>query len=187
MTRQPATTDNERAAGTRPLFLIGYMGCGKTTLGRALGRATGRAFYDLDFCIEQRFRCTVGQLFAARGESGFRAVEAAMLREVGEYDGAVIACGGGTPCFGDNMDYMLGRGDVVWLRADPARICSRLAESRSRRPLLAGLDDGELMAYVARHMSEREPFYSRAHRVFDSTELEDRRQIARAVRRFMAQ
>lgn len=111
-----------------PIFLIGYMGCGKTTFGRALAKATGRDFIDLDFYISQRFRATIPEIFAAQGESGFRRMEGAMLREAGEFPGVVVACGGGTPCFGSNLDYMLGRGTVVWLQASRQRLLERLLE-----------------------------------------------------------
>lgn len=169
-----------------PIFLIGYMGCGKTTLGRALARATGRLFYDLDFYIEQRFRSTVSRLFEERGEDSFRRLERAMLREVGEFDDAIISCGGGTPCFFDNMDYMLGRGRVVWLQSDPTRLCERLAVSRNRRPLLSTLSDSELLGFIERGLETRRPYYERATFVFDSTQLEDRRQISDSVNRFLA-
>ncbi len=82
----------------KPIFLIGYMGCGKSTLGRALANATGLEFIDLDHYIDQRFHATIAEIFAARGEDGFRRVEQAMLREVCEFSDVVIACGCGTPC-----------------------------------------------------------------------------------------
>ena len=169
-----------------PIFLIGYMGCGKTTLGRALARATGRPFYDLDFYIEQRFRSSVSRLFEQRGEDGFRQLEKAMLREVGEFDNAIISCGGGTPCFFDNMDYMLARGRVVWLQATPERLCERLAVSRSRRPLLSALSDSELLDFIERGLEARRLYYERASAVFDSTQLENRRQISDSVSRFLS-
>lgn len=169
-----------------PIFLIGYMGCGKTTLGRALAKATGRPFYDLDFYIEQRFRSSVSRLFEERGEEGFRRLEKAMLREVGEFDDAIVSCGGGTPCFFDNMDYMLARGRVVWLQADPGRLCERLAVGRSRRPLLSALSDSELLGFIERGLETRRHHYERATSVFDSTQLENRRQISDSVNRFLA-
>lgn len=101
------------------IILIGYMGSGKTTVGRALAKELGLQFYDLDWYIESRRRKTVAQLFAEVGEDGFRQIERNMLHEVAEFENVVVSCGGGTPCFFDNMDYMTQQADVVWLKAEP--------------------------------------------------------------------
>lgn len=169
-----------------PLFIIGYMACGKTTFGRALARATGREFIDLDFYIEQRFRKSIREIFAERGEAGFRKIESSMLREVGEFEDVIVACGGGTPCFFDNMDYMLGRGRVVFLDATERRITERIVINSSRRPLMAGKTPEEIAATVHAGLAERMPFYERAHIRFPGDELEDRRQIAATVTSFLA-
>lgn len=169
----------------KPLFLIGYMACGKTTFGRALARATGRQFIDLDFYIEQRFRKSISRIFAEAGEEEFRRMEAAMLREAGEFLDVVIACGGGTPCFNNNMDYMLAHGRVVWLEATPARIVERLKINSSRRPLMAGKTPPELMEAVTAGLAVRTPVYSRAHLRISGDSLEDRRQIDTTVARFL--
>ena len=99
----------------RPIFLIGYMGCGKSTLGRMVSSLTGIDFIDLDNYIEGRYHASVSQLFAERGEHGFRDLERAMLHEVGEFEDVIVACGGGTPCFFDNMDWMNAHGTTVFL------------------------------------------------------------------------
>ena len=101
------------------IILIGYMGAGKTTIGKALAKDLGVMFYDLDWYIETRMRKKVKQIFDERGEEGFRKIEHNMLHEVAEFEDVVLACGGGTPCFYDNMQYMLGQGDVVYLRGTP--------------------------------------------------------------------
>ena len=100
------------------IFLLGYMGAGKTTLGKAFARAMGLTFVDLDWYIEERFHKTVGQIFRERGENGFREVEKRMLHEVGDFENVVISVGGGTPCFFDNMDYMNEIGKAVFLDVD---------------------------------------------------------------------
>jgi shikimate kinase len=82
------------------------MGAGKTTVGKALGKELGMMFYDLDWYIESRMRKTVSQIFAEKGESGFREIERNMLHEVAEFENIILSCGGGTPCFFDNMEYM---------------------------------------------------------------------------------
>ena len=131
-----------------PVFIIGYMACGKTTFGRALARTMGRDFIDLDFYIEQRFRLSIRDIFAQRGEVEFRRMEAAMLREVGEFSNVVVACGGGTPCHAGNMDYMLGRGLTVWLQASEERTVARLMANNARRPLMAGKSEEEIRVAV---------------------------------------
>lgn len=161
----------------KPIFLIGYMGCGKSTLGRALQKATGLDFIDLDHYIENRFYQTVSELFASRGEEGFRRVEAAMLDEVSRFSDVVIACGGGTPCFFNNMELMNERGLTVWLTTPLNRLFERLQRNRSRRPILADKTDDELMEFITRALEERKPFYSKAQAQFCATLLEDKSQI----------
>lgn len=170
-----------------PIFLIGYMGCGKTTFGRALAKATGRDFIDLDFYISQRFRASIPEIFASHGESGFRRMESAMLREVGEFPGVVVACGGGTPCFGSNIDYMLGRGTVVWLQASRRRLLERLLRGRQRRPLLAGKTDDQVAVAIDEGLRAREPFYSRASIRFNGDRLENRNQISATIDDFLTE
>ena len=97
------------------IILIGYMGAGKTTIGKALAQELGITFYDLDWYISNRMRKTIAQIFEERGEDGFRQIERNMLHEVAEFEDVVISCGGGTPCFFDNIDYMNQQAPVVYL------------------------------------------------------------------------
>lgn len=170
----------------KPVFIIGMPASGKTTFGRALARKVGRQFIDLDFCIAQRFHATVGELFARDGEAAFRRREAAMLREVGELDDVVVSCGGGTPCFSENIEYMNGRGLTVCLRATPERLRERMVLGGDKRPLVKGKSEAELREYVAALLAERGPYYSRAKVFLESSQLEDRRQISAAVDCFLA-
>lgn len=167
------------------IFLIGYMGTGKTTFGRALARVLGREFIDLDFYVQQRFHRTVTELFAEMGEAGFRRIESGMLREVGEFEDVVIACGGGTPCFGDNLEYMLGRGFTVCLTTERDCLLRRLKAGASKRPLLAGKSESELLETIEKGLQDRAPYYSRAHVIFAGDELENRRQIDDSVEKFI--
>lgn len=109
-----------------------------------------------------------------------------MLREAGEMEDVVVACGGGTPCFGSNMDYMLSGGLTVWLDTQPGRLVERLKTGGSRRPLVSGLREEELADYVTRTARERQPFYSRAAIKVDGTRLENRSQIEETVTAFLA-
>ncbi|MDE6338792.1 MAG: shikimate kinase [Muribaculaceae bacterium] len=161
------------------------MACGKTTFGRALARRLGLEFIDLDFYIEQRFRKSINEIFHDKGEEEFRRIEASMLREVGEFENVIISCGGGTPCFHSNMDYMLDKGDVVWLQASVDRITQRLLINSSRRPLMKGKCEEEIRQAVLDGLAQRETHYNRANIHFASDELEDRRQIDNTVEKFL--
>lgn len=167
------------------IFIMGYMASGKTTFGRALAKALGWEFIDLDFYIEQRFRKSVREIFAAEGEEGFRRKEKAMLREAGEFENVVVSCGGGTPCFFDNMDFMLSRGETVMLDTDTECLVRRLVANNSRRPLMAGKSEDEIRRDVQKGLDSRLPFYSRANIRFSGNQLEDKSQISDSVERFI--
>ena len=149
------------------------MGSGKTTVGKALSKDTGMMFYDLDWYIESRMHKTVSQLFAERGEEGFRKIEYNMLHEVAEFEDVIISCGGGTPCFFDNIDYLNRQGDVVYLKATPETLYKHLLMAKVERPLLKGKSPDELIAYITQHLKEREPFYRRARHTIDVTVLDE--------------
>jgi len=165
------------------IILIGYMGSGKTTVGKALSKATGMMFYDLDWYIESRMRKTVSQIFAERGEEGFRQIEHNMLHEVAEFENVIISCGGGTPCFFDNMDYLNQQGDVVYLKATPETLYKHLMMAKVERPLLKDKTPEELIAYITDHLKERAPFYEKARHILDVNVLDNYDKIAISVER----
>lgn len=163
------------------IFLIGYMGSGKTTLGRAFARVAGLEFIDLDWYIEERLHKSISILFAERGEDGFRELERKMLHEAGEFEDVVIACGGGTPCFFDNMEYMNRQGTTVFLDAHPEVLFRRLKIAKAKRPLLADKTDEELMEVIVNALQKRLPFYSQARLHFNAERLESYEQIDESV------
>ena len=165
------------------IFLIGYMGAGKTTLGKAFARAMGLTFIDLDWYIEERFHKTIHELFTERGEDAFRDLERRMLHEVGDFEDVVISVGGGTPCFFDNVDYMNSVGETVFLDVDIRVLFRRLKIAKQQRPLLDGKSDEELMQFIQEALQNRLPFYTRAKHTFNGEKLEDRRQIQQSVER----
>ncbi len=169
------------------IFLIGYMGAGKTTLGKAFARELGLTFIDLDWYIEERFHKTVRQLFSERGEDGFRELERRMLHEVGEFEDVVISTGGGTPCFFDNIDYMNTMGDTVFLDVSTDVLFRRLKVAKQQRPLLADKNDEELMAFICEALQKRLPHYTRAKHTFSADQLEDRWQIKASVEKLKEQ
>ena len=168
----------------KPIFLIGYMGCGKSTMGRAVSALTGVPFIDLDNYIEQRFHLTVKEIFAQRGEDGFRDVERRMLQEVADFEDVIVACGGGTPCFFDNMEYMNTHGTTVFLNTPIDRLHSRLMRGRHKRPLIADKDDEELMTFIKEALAKRMEHYSKAQITFSSERLENKSEIANTAREF---
>ncbi len=169
----------------RPIFLIGFMGSGKSTLGRALSRVTGLQFIDLDTYIEGRFHANVRDIFATRGEDGFRDMERRMLAEVSQFEDVVIACGGGTPCFFDNMAVMNAAGTTVMLDASHYRLHERLMRGRHKRPLIAAMTDDEIYNYISEALQHRNQWYELARYRFPADRLDDAGQIAESVAEFI--
>jgi shikimate kinase len=158
------------------------MGAGKTTIGRKLAKAMGLAFYDLDWYIEARFRMKIPQIFEEKGEAGFRDMEKRMLHELAEMENVVIACGGGTPCFDDNMEYMNSMGDTVFLNADINAIKGHLTMGKSVRPLIQGKSPEELDQFIRESLNVRMPFYAKAKHIVDIKLITTKQQIDDYVR-----
>ncbi|MDL2282461.1 shikimate kinase [Parabacteroides sp. OttesenSCG-928-G06] len=150
------------------IFLIGYMGAGKTTVGKELAKAAGLSFIDLDSHIESRYRRTVGQIFQEKGEDAFREIERKMLREVSMFEDVVISTGGGAPCFSDNMSFMNEEGTTVYLKVSVEELANRLEVARQIRPVLKGRTGDELRAFIGESLTAREPYYLQASLVFDA-------------------
>ena len=163
------------------IFLIGYMGAGKTTLGKAFAREMNLSFVDQDWYIEERFHKTVQEIFEERGEQGFRELERQMLHEIAEFENVVISTGGGAPCFYDNMEFMNQKGETVFLNVAPDVLFSRLKIASQNRPILRGKTNEELKAFIAKALEKRAPFYSKAKYIFNADELEDIYQIKSSV------
>lgn len=153
------------------IFLIGYMGAGKTTVGRELAKELGLEFIDLDHFIQARYQKTISQIFQETGESEFRIIENNMLKEVGDFENVVISTGGGTPCFFDNMDYMNSVGTTIYLKAAPEALADRLNTCKDKRPLIKDKSEEELLTFVAENLAKREPYYSKAIIVHEPGEL----------------
>ncbi len=139
------------------------MGSGKSALGAKLARRLDYRFEDLDLCITSRAGCSIRELFAARGEASFRVLEGDMLRETSAWDRTLVALGGGTPCFGDNMDWILAHGFGIYLNVPVGVLLGRLRKRQDERPLLAGMDADQLESFIRDTLIRREPYYTRAH------------------------
>ena len=173
------------------MFLIGFMGAGKTTLGRALaatsssGLPDGEVTYvDLDELVEQHEKMSVSDIFRLKGEAEFRRLESQLLRETAATGNVVVGCGGGTPCHSDNMEWMNAHGVTVLLEASRPVLLRRLLAAQQKRPLLAGMAPGEVEAFIDAKLREREPFYSLAQERFNSDYLESADEIAQSCRDF---
>lgn len=149
------------------------MGAGKTTVGKTLAQELNLPFYDLDWYIESRMRKTVKEIFDERGEEGFRLIEHNLLHEVAEFEDVIISCGGGVPCFYDNMDYMNQKGDTVYLKATPEVLYGHLKMGKSVRPLLQNKTSEEVEEFIKEQLQVREPFYSKAKYTLDVNLMDD--------------
>ncbi|MDE6825085.1 MAG: shikimate kinase [Duncaniella sp.] len=169
----------------KAIYLIGYMGSGKSTLGKALAQRCEIEFIDLDDYIEARAGKKIREIFADDGEAAFRDLERRMLLEVSGKDCVLVACGGGTPCFGDNMELMNSHGTTILLQTSHERLFERLKRGRHKRPLIASLTDEELDVFISEQLAKRMPHYSKSAEVFDSTLLEDENQIEEKCEAFI--
>ena len=157
------------------------MGAGKTTIGKALAKELNVPFYDLDWYITSRMRKTVAQIFEERGEEGFREIERNMLHEVAEFEDVIISCGGGTPCFYDNMDYLNAQGDTVYLKASPEVLYGHLKIGKTERPLLKNKTPEEMQEYIREQLDKREQYYLQAKHVLDVNLMDNYEKIKISV------
>lgn len=144
------------------VILLGYMCAGKTTVGKRLAKELNRTFYDLDWYIEERFHKRVPDIFEEDGEAVFRDLERRMLHEVAEFEDIVLACGGGTPCFFDNMDYMNHVAETIYMKASVPTLLQHLSISRGERPLLKDKTEEELRTFITEQLRVRSPYYEKA-------------------------
>lgn len=150
----------------KPIFLIGMPGVGKTTIGRKLSSVLNMPFIDLDEYIVEKHAQSIPEIFASKGEAYFRQLEAKALREVAaEAGGAIVATGGGAPCFMGNMDFMNAQGTTVFLKLPTDLIVERLmiAHGRETRPLVAGKSQEQVKQFVTETLKSRLQFYEQAH------------------------
>ena len=149
------------------LFLIGYMGAGKTTIGRLLAKKLNCSFIDVDCFIENRYHQTVTKIFEEKGEAGFREIEHRALLEISSYENVVVSTGGGLPCFFDNMEIMNRTGITIYLKENIDELSKRLKSSKQNRPLIKDKNPEELYNFIETSLRKREPFYNRAKFIFD--------------------
>jgi shikimate kinase len=159
------------------------MGAGKTTVGKALSKEINIPFYDLDWYIESRMRKTVKQIFDEKGEEGFRKIEHTMLHEVAEFENVIISCGGGTPCFFNNMDYMNQQGETIYLKATPEVLYGHLKMGKTVRPLLLNKTPEEVKVFIKEQLKIREPYYAKAKYTLDVNLMDNYEKIKISVQK----
>ena len=154
-------------------FLIGFMGSGKTYCGKIWAKKNKLAFYDLDVKIEKASRMKINDIFEKKGEEKFREMERYHLRKFENKKNFLLACGGGTPCFFDNMEWMKREGKVFYLKATPELIVDQLMYETAHRPVIKDVMPGELLPFIQKKLLEREHYYLQAHHVINVDELDE--------------
>ena len=149
------------------VFLVGFMGCGKSSIGKKLANSTDWKFVDMDNIIESRVSLSISEIFNIKGEAWFRALEREVLNEFVDQKNIIVATGGGVPCFGDNMDIMNQIGHTIYFKVSTENLFGRLKRGRENRPKIKELNDIELLTFIEETLSPREVFYNKASLLID--------------------
>jgi shikimate kinase len=158
--------------GRNIVYLLGFMGSGKTTAGKRLSTSMGWDFIDLDRKIEESAGKTIPGIFSQDGEEAFRKIESEVLKSIQPAEGTIISTGGGTPCHGDNMEFMLKNGITVYLKMTPGQLAHRLMESSGDRPLIKNIPDEGLPEYIEKILAIREKWYMQAEIIVQGINLD---------------
>jgi len=155
------------------IFLIGFMGAGKTHWGRQLSEKLGIRFFDLDEQVVEQAGKSIPEIFATEGEEHFRLMEKEVLYILSEsHESFVMACGGGSPCYFNNIDYMNDAGTTVWINTSLDVLFKRLIKEKDKRPLIRELSDEQLQAFIARKFADRKIYYEQAAITVDEEPLQ---------------
>ena len=157
-----ASNDSSFTSTNNIYFLIGFMGSGKSHWGKIWAANSQLSFLDLDEVIEAKEGATIATIFETKGEDYFRNIEAAALRTCSHLQNTIIACGGGTPCFHDNILWMNAHGKTIYIACSSTEILDRVLFEKEKRPLLKKLNQAELLFFIQQKVKEREPFYTQA-------------------------
>jgi shikimate kinase len=153
------------------VYLIGFMGCGKTSWGKKLAAGLGYNFIDLDHVLEAQVGSTIAEYFASHGEKAFRKLESEVLKQTEYPENVIVSTGGGLPCFFDNMDWMNNHGQTLYIQLSPKGLASRLENAKTPRPVLQGKKGDELVAFIEHKLAEREGFYLQATHYVDGIDM----------------
>lgn len=152
-------------------YLLGFMGAGKTHWGKIWANIHHFDFTDLDSEIEKREQDTIAGIFEKNGEDYFRKKEAEVLRTLSLPENAIISCGGGSPCFHENIHWMNKHGVTVFLKATPSYILGNIKHEVNKRPILKNTNEAELLFFIEKKLKEREPFYRQAKITVEAASL----------------
>ena len=153
------------------IYLLGFMGAGKSYWGKQLADHWQLPYYDLDEVIVEAEEMAIADIFANKGEDYFREKESLLLRELSGQDNFLISCGGGTPCFQENMDFMNEHGTTIWINPSVEAMVERLQRKKYKRPLIADLEGEDLVGFVEKKMAERLPFYQQSRHIISSDNI----------------
>lgn len=153
------------------IYLLGFMGAGKSYWGKQLADHWQLPYYDLDEVIVEAEEMAIADIFAIKGEDYFREKESLLLRELSGQDNFLISCGGGTPCFQENMDFMNEHGTTIWINPSVEAMVERLQRKKYKRPLIADLEGEDLVGFVEKKMAERLPFYQQSRHIISSDNI----------------
>lgn len=167
------------------LYIVGYMASGKTTFGKALARRIGWEFLDLDEEIERLAGKSIPFYISEHGEDAFRVMESLALKRTSSRQRVVVSCGGGTPCWRDNMEFMTLHGQTLWLVASPERLAERILQAPGTRPLVDGKNGSELLDFIKAHLRQRQPFYCKASWRLNAEHLENEDEINQTIDDFL--
>ncbi|MGB0806906.1 MAG: shikimate kinase [Salibacteraceae bacterium] len=145
------------------IFLVGYMGVGKTTIGKKIAKELGMYFIDLDRFISENENASIPEIMKSGGEAQFRLLEQRYLLELISKKNVLVSTGGGTPCFFDNMKQIISAGTSIYLKMDVKSLTNRLIQNTESRPLIAGKNKEQLTQFITNHLEERRPYYEMAH------------------------
>jgi shikimate kinase len=155
------------------IYLIGFMGSGKTHWGKLLSQKLNLPFFDLDEQVVSQEGKPIADIFADSGEEYFRLLEKDTLHIISEsHDSFVMACGGGSPCYFNNIDYMNRQGTTVWINTPIEVLYQRLIGEKEKRPLIRGLSDEQLRGYIIKKFSDRKIYYEQASVMMEEEPVE---------------
>jgi shikimate kinase len=154
------------------IYIIGFMGSGKTTAGEKLSSLLKWSFIDLDKSIEEQTGKTVSEIFSQKGEACFRDIETQLLKSLDYKSNTVVSTGGGTPCYSNNMDHMLNTGLTIYLKLTPQQLKSRLSGSQGDRPLITSLGELDLLSFIEEKLADREKWYNRSDIIIEGIDLD---------------
>lgn len=166
------------------IYLIGFMGSGKSTAGKKLAAEIGWNFIDMDKKIEERAGKPIPEIFSEHGETYFREVETQILKDLESSENVVISTGGGAPCHSDNMSLMKKAGLTIYLRLTPSQLKSRLTNAKNERPLIKGLSGEDLLGFIEQKLSQREQVYSQAEISIDGSGV-DHEKLKELIRPYL--